>query len=324
MIVRVKVQIGTLTFNSVHSVRCKKSIKAFTGTAQIKLPKKLRFRSNGRPDSMYEPTKTVKDYIKVGDEVTIWMGYDQHLIKRFEGYVSRGLEPSVPVVIECEDEMWKLKRKEVSVSLRKTSIKEIINTIAPEYDADVLDADIGNFSMKNTTATKVLQELKKRYGLRSYFIGKTLIVGKPYTNKVVSDLALKTYDFSHNVIKSSLKFRSVEDNKIKVNAISINPDNTKVKVTVGDPEGATRTLHYFDKKKADMIKLATIDLEKFKIEGYEGKLTSFGFPIVEVGQRVQIVDKSYDKRNSEHYVDEYEEWIDNGYRREPTISRKVM
>lgn len=324
MVVRVKVQIDNMTFNMVHSVKRKKSIKKFTGTATIKLPKKLRFVSNGRPDSAYEPSKTVKDYIKVGQKVTIWMGYDQHLIKRFEGYVSRGVEPSVPVVVECEDEMWQLKQKAASVSLKDTSIKKIIETIAPGYDSEVLDANIGDFSMKNTTAAKVLFELKKRYGLRSYFIGKTLIVGKPYTNSKVLQLEKKTYEFGRNVIESSLKFRSKDDQKIQIKAISINPDNTKTEVTIGDKDGATRTLHFFDKKKAELKKLATLHLDRFKVEGYEGDITSFGFPILEIGQKLAIIDKGYDKRNSDHYVEEIEEWIDNGYRQKPTIGKKVV
>ena len=324
MIVRVKVQIGTMIFNSVHFVKRTKSIKKFTETVTIKLPKKLRFKSNGKADSVFEPTKTIKDYIKVGDHVTVWMGYDAHLIKRFEGYVSKGVEPSVPVVIEAECEMWKLKQKEVSVSIENATIKQVIDAIAPEYKSDVLDATIGDFSEKNTTAAKILHLLKKRFGLYSYFIGKTLIVGKPYTNSMVTKLDTKVYDFSKNVIKSSLKYQNAKDIKLKVTAISIQPDNSRIKVSVGDDTGAVRTLHYFDKTKLEVEKLALIDLKRFKVDGYEGSLTSFGFPLIEIGQKVQIIDKGYELRNSEHYVDEIEEWIGAGYRQKPTIGRKVV
>jgi hypothetical protein len=323
MLIRVKVQIGTLVFNSVESVARHKSIYKFTETATIKLPKKLRFKSNGTSTSMYEPHKTVQDYIKVGDKVTIWMGYDQHLLKRFEGYVSL-VEPSIPVVIECEDEMFQLKRKGVSVSLENASIKKIIETIAPGYELDVLDAEIGDFSEKNTTAVKILQILKKRYGLYSFFIGKKLIVGKPYTNTEVIDLPLKTFDFAKNIIKSDLKFKSADDVKLKVKAISINPDNTKMEVEVGDLDGDVRTLHYFDiPNKTELRKLAINDLEKFKISGYEGTITGFGFPIVSPGQRIRIVDTGYDKRDSEHYCEEITESIDKGFRLKQKVGRKV-
>lgn len=323
MLFRVRIEINKMVFNAVASFTRKKSIKKYTETAVIELPKKLRFRSNGRPDSMFEPFKTANDYIKVGMPVAIYLGYDNVLLKRFEGYVSEGVQPSIPLVVKCEDEMWKLKRKAVSVSLENTSIAKIISTIAGEYDSDVLDADIGDFSMKNTTAVKVLQELKKRFGVYSHFIGKTLIVGKPFTNKEVNDLPVKTFQFAHNIIDSNLQFRSAEDVKLKVKAISIAPDNTRTEVVVGDLDGDERTLHYFDLSKDETKKSAERDLEKLKVDGYEGSITSFGFPIVEVGQKVAIIDNTYDKRNSTHYAEEIEETVKTGYRLETTVARKV-
>lgn len=323
MIPRCKVQIGKIVFESVHSIEIKKSFKTFTDTAEVQIPKNLCFRSNGAIDTAYEPYKTIRDYIKAGDAVTIWLGYDDKLLKTFEGYVARDLEPSVPIKIFIEDEMWQLKRKEVSVSLKDASLEQIVKTIAPDYEVEVLDAQVGNFSFKNTTAAKVLAELKKRYGLYSFFIGKKLIVGKPYTNTEVLNLTKKVYDFQHNVIKSSLKYRSAEDVKLKVKAISINPDNTKHEIKLGDTGGDTRTLHYFDKSPTELRKLAKRDLEKFKVEGYEGTITSFGFPIVVPGQKVQIKDTGYEKRNSDHYAVEVVETIGFGYRRVVTLGKKV-
>lgn len=323
MLVRVRIEINNMVFSAVASVSRKKSIKNFTETAAIELPKKIRFISNGQPDSMYEPSKSAKDYIKVGMPVTIYMGYDNVLLKRFEGYVSEGLEPSIPLMVKCEDEMWQLKRKRVSVSLENTSIKAIVNTIAGEYDNDVLDANIGDFSMKNTTAVKVLQELKKRFGVYSYFIGKTLIVGKPYTNKMVIDLPTKNFRFGHNIISSDLKFRGADDAKLRVKGISIMPDNTKIEVTEGDDDGDERTLHYFDLSKSDLQMAVKRDLDKFKRDGYEGSITSFGFPVVEIGQKLTIIDTSYDNRNSTHYADEIEETIKTGYRLTTTVGKSA-
>lgn len=323
MLIRVKVQIGSLVFNSVESVMRHKSIYKFTETATIKLPKKIRFKSNGRSTSMYAPTKTIKDYIKTGDKVIISMGYDQFLLKRFEGYVV-SIEPSIPIVIECEDEMYKLKRKEVNVSMENASIKKIVEAIAPEYKLDVLDAEIGSFSEKKTTAVKVLQILKKRYGLYSFFIDKKLIVGKPYTNTEINDLPVKSFDFAKNIISSNLKYKSADDVKLKVKAVSINPDNTKIEAEVGDVGGDVRTFHYFDIPTIEELKkIATIDLEKFKIDGYEGAIVGFGFPIVEPGQKIRITDTGYEKRDSIHYVEEITESIDKGYRLKQKVGRKV-
>ena len=252
------------------------------------------------------------------------MGYDQHLFKRFEGYVSRGIQPSVPLVISCEDEMFNLKRKEVNVSIENASIKKIVEAIAPGYELDVLDAEVGSFSEKKTTAVKVLQILRKRYGLYSFFIDKKLIVGKPFTNTEVIDLPIKTFDFAKNIISDDLTYRAAEDVKIKVKAISINSDNTKLETQVGDVDGDVRTLHYFDIPTiTELKKLAIIDLEKFKIDGYEGSITGFGFPTVKLGQKIRIIDKGYDKRDSTHFVEEITESIDKGYRLKQKIGKRA-
>jgi hypothetical protein len=323
MLVRVKVEIGKLVFNSVVSVERRKDLNRFTETAIIELPKKLRFKSNGSTDSIYDPKKRIEDYIKVGDKVSIWMGYDQHLLKRFEGYVSQSVQNKIPLTVECECEMWKLKRQNTNVSIENTSIKQIVQTIAPDYEIDVLDAEIGAFSMKNTTPVKVLAELKKRYGLYSYFVNKTLVVGKPFTNKEVINLPMKVFDFSKHIISHNLEYKEVEDIKIKIKAISINPDNSKIEVIVGDKNGGIRTLHFFDKKESELKKLATSYLDKFKVSGYTGSFTNFGFPILEVGQRLRIFDP-YNNQSSEHYATEIIESIKNGYRLKVTIGKRVL
>jgi phosphosulfolactate synthase (CoM biosynthesis protein A) len=323
MLFRVRIEIDTMVFKAVASVTRKKSIKNFTETATIEFPKKIRFVSNGKPDSMYQPFKTANDYIKVGMPVTIYMGYDNVLLKRFSGYVSEGVEPSLPPVVKCEDEMWQLKRKKVSVSLQDTTIQEIVDTISSGFASDVLDAAVGDFSMKNTTAVKVLQELKKRFGVYSYFIGDTLIVGKPYTNKKVIDLKTRTFQFGKNIIESNLKYRSKDEVQLRVKGVSIQPDNSKIEVTEGDDDGDERTLHYFDLSKSELQMAVKRDLDKFRVDGYEGSITSFGFPVVEIGQKVAIIDTSYDKRNSTHYADEIEETVKTGYRLKTTVGRKV-
>ncbi len=323
MLIRVKVQINSIVFNSVVSVERKKDIKLFTESAVIELPKKLRFKSNGSIDSIYDPKKRIENYIKVGDKVSIWMGYDQHLLKRFEGYVSQSVQNKIPVTVECECEMWQLKRQVTNVSLENATIKKIVQTIAPNYEIDVLDAEIGGFSMKNTTPVKVLAELKKRYGLYSYFVNKTLVVGKPYTNKEVINLPMKTFDFSKHIISHNLEYKEVEDIKIKLKAISIQSDNSKIEVIIGDKDGEIRTLHFFDKTEKDLKIIAENYLDKFKVSGYTGSFTNFGFPILEVGQRLRIFDP-FNKQSSEHYATEITESIKKGYRLKVAIGKRVL
>ncbi len=49
--------------------------------------------------------------LKRGDEVSVWLGYDDDLQLVFKGYIlQKGFK--APLVIKCEDEMFQLKQTE--------------------------------------------------------------------------------------------------------------------------------------------------------------------------------------------------------------------
>ena len=60
--------------------------------------------------------------------------------------------------------------------------------------------------------------------------------------------------------------------------------------------------------------------------GYEGTLTSFGFPIVRHGQTVRVVDTIYEQRDTMHLVDQVEISAspDGGYRRVLELGKEVL
>ena len=57
--------------------------------------------------------------------------------------------------------------------------------------------------------------------------------------------------------------------------------------------------------------------------GYKGSITSFGWPRVEHGQVVQVIDKKYEERNTKNFVDEVEINFsaNNGYKRTIDIGK---
>ena len=60
--------------------------------------------------------------------------------------------------------MWQLKRKQVDVSIKNATVKQIVQAVAPGYELDCIDEVYGNFSMKQTTAVKVFNELQEKPG----------------------------------------------------------------------------------------------------------------------------------------------------------------
>jgi hypothetical protein len=126
-----------------------------------------------------------------------------------------------------------------------------------------------------------LAELQRTYGLMAYFRNMdgepTLYVGFTYPFD-----GRKKESFVHgkNIISNDLEYRRKEDIKLKIKAISIQPDNKRIEVEVGDKGGEVRTVYKYNVKKADLKVFATSELERFKYSGYQGGFETFGEPAV--------------------------------------------
>ncbi len=121
----------------------------------------------------------VKEYLKTGDPVVFRMGYDSNdnLFTEFSGYI-QGISTGSPLVISCEDEMFQLKRKTVSISKQRCTLKQLLQVIAKGYEIDCEDTQLGDVRYSNVAVTQILEDLKEKAGLHSFFRGKKLVVGK--------------------------------------------------------------------------------------------------------------------------------------------------
>ena len=83
-------------FDKVAEVEITRDTDTLTDTCVLKLPKKVRWQNEERIP------------IKRGDEVTVWLGYDDELELAFRGFVTTiGLK--TPIEIHCEDYMFQLR-----------------------------------------------------------------------------------------------------------------------------------------------------------------------------------------------------------------------
>ncbi len=199
----------------------------------------------------------------------------------------------------------------------------ILSSIIPTdfgITIDAADATIGAFrTKKGENVTQVLTRLKN-LGIYSYFKGSTLVSGKIYTD---DDVTVK-YDFSQNVISNRLKYRISDDVKLKVTATSTLSNGNKLQVSVGDADGQEQRLSYFNiSDKAELTKLAQEDLNRIKIDGYEGSFQTFGTPFVAHGYLCDLPDKDYTERAGKYYVEQVvTTFSESGYRRTVKIDRQ--
>lgn len=305
-----RVKLGSVQTTGVTSISTKESFTELSNTAKITLPREYRSaKINGKTDTLER--KNIKDLIKVGDAVTIELGYDDRLKTVFEGYVKR-ISADIPLQIECEDEMFKLRRTTFNESFKSISLLELLNKIAPGYEYEVIDnIPLGKFIIENSSAFEVLEALRKDYLMHSHFRGKTLVVGFP------TDLQPQqnhVFNVDHMRSSDSLEFVSKDDVKLEIKAISNNSDGTKEVVTVGESGGSCRTLNFANKSKSDLENLAKKQLESLRFDGYQGSFDTIGEPMVSTGDAVTIKDNNYpnSEREGKYLVEGVERSFDQG------------
>lgn len=316
----VQIKIGSYTFYSVDSIAIASSWKFLADTATITLSRRLL--TQGSLSNVDAPD--ISSVIKVGDAVSIQLGYDFIFEEEFTGHV-KAISPNIPVKIECEDAMWLLKQTNYSNAWREVSLNELLKYIMP---SDLKfqtpgEINLGKFRIDGVSTFDILNEVQKVYGLVSYFRDKKLIVGFPYQEQSEEiELHLqKNVDDS----RSKLFFRRSDQVKLKIKAISIQPDGSKVEVEIGDQDGQLRTLHVpVGLSESETKKVAEEKRQLYTFDGYEGSLTTFGQPYIRHSDNVNIMDDLYKDREGVYRVDTVEVKVGSGgYRRTLTLGNKV-
>lgn len=283
------VKIGAYTFKGLVGLEIESSWEVLTDTCVITIPRKLQW--NGKTIAVGK-----QPLFKRGDKVVVELGYDDENVVEFIGYI-RDIEVATPVTIRCEDSAFLLKKSPKTISFEKVTLKDLLKKILPVgIDFEALDINLGQFRLKNATPAQVLNELRKNYNLYSFFRGEKLFVGFAYPpSRTINTLK---FEFERNVISDNLEYRRVEDVKIKVKAISMLSDNKKIEVVEGDPDGDTRTFHYYNIQEQDLKKMAKEEIERLRYSGWVGDFLAFGQPFVKHGDVVELIDNKLDRQGS--------------------------
>jgi hypothetical protein len=300
----------------VHSVKIESSRKTFGDRATIQLA-----NLEGRLD---------KD-IKYGSPVVIRLGYIGYPMQtEFVGYVA-SVKPSIPLEIICEDEMYQYKRQAIEPkSWASVSLKALVNYIAPGANITVHDITLSPFRIDKSVKSRAeaLQKIKDEFGLDVYFRGKQLFVGIPYSEQVGDVYHSFNYmdgnRASANAKMDSLEFKRKEDIRIKIKAISINQSNQKTEVEVGDKDGETHTLHFYNLTKVELEQMALSKIDLLKYEGYKGKFIGFGLPYATHGMVDHLSDIRFPERASNCFIDSVTTTYDGsgGYKRSIELGRR--
>jgi hypothetical protein len=306
----VRIEIGDkYVLRGVEGIDIKKSVLQFIDTAKVKLPLSVVMRNN----DMLERIK-ITDKIKEGDKITIAFGYSGKNNVEFEGYIRR-INFTQPLELECEDELYLLRKVFFKKSFKRVSLKELLQFVLDGLeDASGLRLNLyeklpemffSNFTMREASGISVLQELKDKYGIVTFLTvvngEKTLYAGLAYglQKEVVKHV------IDRNVISaSSLKYeRAEDDKKYKVKVTVFKRNGTSESFDFGDKDGELRTLHRVGEyTKAELEQFANAEMEKLKREGYKGSYETFLFPNCEPGMRADIENRQFPERKGRYYV----------------------
>lgn len=302
---------------NVESVEITGDGETLTDTCVIKLPKKARWGMSGNEVP-----------IRRGDEVKVWLGYNDVLELRFSGYV-KDVSAKTPTVITCEDEMFRLKNKaakkkayqNVTLSALLDDQLEGLN-IARYRDENSSEQEVvlGDLRIEATTVAGVLNDLKKNFGVSSFF---ALIDDVPtlFSFVVFPDKRRNAGVFSEgkNIIDNDLEYRRGDDVMIKVRGVSILSDNSRIEYAEG--EGEEKIIYRYNLNKEELVQVVKNELKREKWNGLQGSFTTFGKPRVE---KMDVLDLAIGSANGRYQVRGVDvSFGSSGFRQRVELKRRV-
>lgn len=303
-----------IQFYKVSEIETESSFKEMTSRGSITLPRNVRYFDKNK----------VKDVFRRGDQVSVSFGYDGVLIKEFEGYISE-VSADYPIVIKMEDEMFNVKKIPVNYSNANTSLENLLKTIIPGYEIDVLEGvQLGAVKLPKTNVGPVLEKLQSEWGLYTYMRGKTVVCGKYYADD--SAINQVNFDLERNCVSTSLNYQNKEDVSLKIKVVSTLRNGTKIEVeNIGDKDGNERQLTFYNIEiKAELERLGKLEYEKYKQDRFDGSFEAFGIPSVRHGMKVALKSTLYEERTGIYYIEKVnKKFTPSGIRQDITLGDKV-
>jgi hypothetical protein len=296
-------------FDFVNAVEIESSWEMLTDQCSILLPTNLKLDGS-----------KLRSMLKPGDHVTIDVGYDDENTRIFEGYLT-GIKPKTPVELHCEDAMYALKGTPVTDTMKQASLSNILAKHFSGIPVEFEETTIGTIQFDRLSQAKILEKLRESHGLYSFFRRGKLVIGKIYSGQGANE---HTFRFHWDIIGENLEYQRKEDMKLKVTAVSNNPDGTVTEVKLGDSEGEERTLNFYNLSKDALKKQAARELDRLKYDGYHGDFTTFGRQVVFHGDVVNLEHPEESDKTGRYYVDKV---ITNfgvdGFRQQITLGPKA-
>ena len=254
----------------VSSVEITRDTEKLTDECKVTLPKRIKWDGEAQIP------------VKRGDSIKVWTGYGEDMELAFAGYV-RSVGIKTPIVLTCEDEMFKLKQ----MACTKKAYKNVnLGTLLKDQGLENVkvfgEQNLGQFRVTDDTVAALLGRLQDS-GIRSFYRYEdgtpVLYCGVLFERDTQPSQVFAT---GVNIISdSSLEQQLAANIRLCIKAVSIMPDNKKIKVEVGDKDGEKRTIHTYNKTESELKAWAEQEIKRLKVDGLTGSFTTFGYSLVD-------------------------------------------
>lgn len=296
----------------VTAVEITRDTEKLTDECRITLPKKVKW--DGEPDIP----------VRRGDMVSVSLGYDGELQAAFSGYV-RDVGFKTPIVLVCEDEMFKLKQQPAQKkAYRNVDLETLLKDQGIGCEIRVFgEQRLGQYRVTADTVASLLGKLQQQ-GIRSFFRTEdgqpVLYCGVLFERETSPSQVFAT---GLNIIDDqSLEQQQADTMRLRVKAVSLMPDNKKVKVEVGDADGELRVLHTYNKTESELKAWAEQEVKRLKRDGLTGSFKTFGYRLVD---KLDVIGMKIDgeKKGCYQVKKNVIKYDTGGFRQEITLGYRV-
>jgi hypothetical protein len=302
-----QIQIGNYKLGMLDNVEIHKSVELLADTCSIKLPATLYNKAISTGSS-----NEVESKIERGNKVTVWLGYDtknfNNVKPEFEGYLLNAATDDGSLILNCEDDLFLLRKTIADKQFKNTDIRGIAEYVVTQTGSGLLvdcsytmnyDKFVINKATGYDVLKKISEETKGNVYIKKNEDGKSVLnIHPPYTEKH----GYVRYSFQKNIESSDLKYKKADDKILEVVVESTGKDGKKISVSAGKPGGDKKTISGNGMSKDAMQKLADETYKKTLYDGYEGGITTWLIPNVEPGYSAEIKDEEYEFKNGWYYV----------------------
>ena len=292
-------------FGGINDCHIKRSVREIVDTAVIKIPAIGRVNTADTLSGNLPITSIATSTLFAeGDPVTIKLGYNKQNLQEFKGFVRR-VNANIPVEVECEGYAWQLRRKRIVGNWKSILLKDFLTILVAGTDIKLSQYipafTLTNLKINTANGLKVLEYLRDKVHLTPFFLFDTLYVGLEET---VPGSQVK-FRLGWNTIRDNqLKWRLADDTKALVRMVAAKGKNPKRTLyTAGDADGSVIEENIsFVSDPATLQAIANDALQKAKYTGFEGGVSCFLQPFIQMCDTAIIIDKIYGERGGNYFT----------------------